>query len=141
MNLLSSLWAMLRLRCPRCLKGKIFRGTFAMNDPCPDCGLVFQREEGYFLGAMYVSYSISSFFLLIFFLLGYQFLGFLDQRLLLSLIMLAFLPLVPLVFRYSRVIWMYIDRWVSPSDVTAGPYEKMREQQDREQQDRDQQGK
>ena len=30
-----------------------------MNDPCPDCGLVFQREEGYFLGAMYVSSVLS----------------------------------------------------------------------------------
>src|SRR5690242_14056243 len=54
-----TLWAILRERCPRCRTGRIFRGVFAMNDPCPDCGLLFQREEGYFLGAMYISYGVS----------------------------------------------------------------------------------
>ena len=53
------LWAIVQQRCPRCRIGRIFRGTFAMNDPCPRCGLLFQREEGYFLGAMYFSYAIS----------------------------------------------------------------------------------
>ena len=52
--------AIVRQRCPRCWKGRMFRGGLSMNDPCPECGLIFQREEGYFLGAMYVSYGISS---------------------------------------------------------------------------------
>src|SRR5262245_38918403 len=55
---LARLWAILAQRCPRCLTGRVFRGTFAMNDPCPVCGQIFQREEGYFLGAMYVSYVL-----------------------------------------------------------------------------------
>src|SRR4051794_3870638 len=54
----AALWALLRQRCPRCHKGRMFRGTFQMNDPCPVCGLIFQREEGYFLGSMYASYVI-----------------------------------------------------------------------------------
>src|SRR5262245_61660205 len=53
------MWAMLRQRCPRWHRGRMFHGSFAMNDPCPECGLLFQREEGYFLGAMYVSYGLS----------------------------------------------------------------------------------
>ena len=52
--------AFFRQRCPRCCRGKIFGGFFRMNDPCPVCGMVFQREEGYFLGAMYVSYLIGT---------------------------------------------------------------------------------
>ena len=55
----ATLRAILRLRCPRCHSGKMFRGRFAMNDPCPQCGLIFQREEGYFLGAMYAGYFLS----------------------------------------------------------------------------------
>ncbi len=43
------------------------------------------------------------------------------------LLTLAFyLPFVPLVFRYSRVIWIYFDRTVCPPPVSAGAYEKMR---------------
>ena len=59
MGILRRLWAVLSMRCPRCCRGKVFRGMFAMNDPCPVCGLIFQREEGYFLGAMYASYFMA----------------------------------------------------------------------------------
>src|SRR5690242_5111583 len=50
--------------CPRCRSGKIFsRSLFAglpkMNDVCPACGLKFEREQGYFLGALYMSYAMA----------------------------------------------------------------------------------
>src|SRR5262245_28665270 len=54
------LWGLLRQRCPRCLEGRLFRDWRTMNDPCPVCGLIFQREEGYFLGAMYASFVLSA---------------------------------------------------------------------------------
>jgi len=30
-----------------------------MNDRCPACDLKFEREQGYFLGAMYISYGVA----------------------------------------------------------------------------------
>ena len=30
-----------------------------MRERCPVCSLKFEREEGYFLGAMYISYSLA----------------------------------------------------------------------------------
>src|SRR5271155_4411203 len=51
--------ALLKLRCPRCREGRMFKSLVRMNDPCPVCGLVFEREPGYFLGAMYVSYALA----------------------------------------------------------------------------------
>src|SRR5689334_512492 len=50
--------------CPICRSGPIFRvplwrGFLAMNEKCPVCGLRFEREPGYFLGAMYFSYLLS----------------------------------------------------------------------------------
>src|ERR1043166_2788411 len=58
------LQAILRGLCPRCRVGKIFsRSLFAglpkMNDVCPSCGLKFEREQGYFLGALYMSYAMA----------------------------------------------------------------------------------
>ena len=52
--------ARLRQRCPRCFRGRIFRGLFALNDPCPVYGELFRREEGTFLGPMYVSYGLGA---------------------------------------------------------------------------------
>ena len=56
--------AILRELCPRCHKGKIFRGPLwrtylAMYERCPECALKYEREQGYFLGAMYFSYLLS----------------------------------------------------------------------------------
>src|SRR5947207_327430 len=56
---------------PRCWTGKMFRGSFTMNDPCPVCGLIFERDEGYFLGAMYISYVLSSALLITFYIVAY----------------------------------------------------------------------
>src|SRR5690242_10256536 len=49
----------LLLRCPRCGHGKLFRGVFAMNERCSYCGWVFEREEGYWTGAMAVNLTFS----------------------------------------------------------------------------------
>lgn len=38
--------------CPRCGRGKLFRGWTHMVDACPRCGLAFETEEGYWVGAM-----------------------------------------------------------------------------------------
>ena len=85
-----------------------------MHHACPECGLVFGREEGYFTGAMIVSYILAVPLLALLTLVvelvtGLRF----DLGLLVAGI--YFLPFVPAVFRYSRVIWMHFDRMVDPS--------------------------
>jgi uncharacterized protein (DUF983 family) len=122
------LWAMLRQRCPRCWKGRMFHG-FRMNDPCPVCGLIFQREEGYFLGAMYVSYVLSAALLVPFYLVAAALLPGWNSLLVAAAAMIPYLPFIPIVFRYSRVGWIYLERAMCPSDVSAGAYEKRRQQQ------------
>jgi uncharacterized protein (DUF983 family) len=112
----SWLTAILRQRCPRCRQGRVFRGPIAMNPSCPVCGLSFEREEGYFLGAMYISYGISVGFLGLGTMIGTLLLPEWDVFLVCLLVTVVYLPLVPLVFRYSRVIWIYFDRWAWPSE-------------------------
>ena len=122
----SAFWALLRLRCPRCRSGKMFRGVVTMNDPCPVCGLLFQREEGYFLGAMYVSYLLGAAAIVPLYFAASALLAPYGHMAVNLGLTLAYLPLVPIIFRYSRAGWVYFDRWVCPSDVSAGAYEKYR---------------
>lgn len=102
-------------KCPCCGQGNIFEKsrpfTFQipkMKDKCEECGYYFEREPGYFLGAMYVSYGLAVFqgiltFLLIHFLLsGTPTLG--VYAIVISVIFLfAFWN-----YKLARVIWMYI---------------------------------
>src|ERR1043166_2501903 len=55
-----------RLRCPKCGKANVFHKTKypfisvpKMKEVCDHCGYRFNREPGYFLGAMYVSYGLA----------------------------------------------------------------------------------
>jgi hypothetical protein len=97
-----------------------------MNDPCPVCGLLIQREEGYFLGAMYVTYVLGAVILGAGYFLARWLLTGWNDFLILNILCLLYLPLTPALFRYSRTIWIYFDRWVAPSDASAGAFEKDR---------------
>jgi hypothetical protein len=90
-----------------------------MNDHCPVCGLVFARDSGYFLGAMYFSYGMGIAIITAFSLLAY--LVFPNWRLyqLVLLAWAAFLPFAPLVFRYSRVFWLHLDRYFDPDPTES----------------------
>ncbi|MGH3664549.1 MAG: DUF983 domain-containing protein [Egibacteraceae bacterium] len=41
-----------RRRCPLCGSGGIFRGWFDLRARCPGCNFPFEREEGYWVGAL-----------------------------------------------------------------------------------------
>lgn len=86
-----------------------------MNVACPGCGLPFERENGYFLGAMMVSYFLGAFSVIPTLLL----LRFAFEAELFTLIAIPCLQVVgmnPLLFRYSRVIWLYMD-WKSDPNL------------------------
>lgn len=107
-------WGILHLRCPRCHEGEVFSGAVKMNKRCPNCGLKFEREPGYFYGAMYFSYAFAVLFIGVFALIINMFVPTMRLHWLLFTALMAFLPFVPLVFRYSRVLWMYVDRSIDP---------------------------
>jgi uncharacterized protein (DUF983 family) len=44
-----------RLRCPACGGAHVFRSPFRVRHECPACGAVFQREEGFFVGAIMIN--------------------------------------------------------------------------------------
>jgi uncharacterized protein (DUF983 family) len=121
--------ALIGQRCPRCHKGAMFRSGLAMNDPCPVCGLVFQREEGYFLGAMYTSYLLAAGLLVPFYFLGTWLFPNWSGLTVAFVATLAYLPFIPAVFRYSRVLWIYLDRGVGSGESSDAAYEKARKQE------------
>jgi len=102
----------LRQRCPRCLRGAVFRGLVRMNQACPECGLRFEREAGYFLGAMYYSYAVAIAACIPVALLGWWAgwstlaIGFAGSA--------AMILVAPFGFRVSRVLWLHMDQAFDP---------------------------
>ena len=107
------LQAIMKQKCPVCLRGAAFRRGITMNNRCPSCGLHFEREQGYFLGTLYIAYVLAVPVLSVL-TAACWLLGFGSAGRSFTLAMIAFLPISPMVFRYSRVIWMHVDQIIDP---------------------------
>jgi len=80
------------------------------------CGHIFEREPGYFVGAMYVSYALAiPVYLALAGVLRLLLREWSDLAIL-TLALPLLVPFAPLLFRYSRVIWMHLDLAVDRTD-------------------------
>ena len=96
--------------CPRCGQGKIFASFFRLRTNCPRCGFRFEREEGYWTGAMIVNIAVCELWFAILFV----------TAIVATLPDIAWLPLLgvalvtngilPVAFYpWSKTIWMALD--------------------------------
>ena len=104
--------------CPRCRTGRIFATSIfrifpRLHERCPSCGLKFEREQGYFLGAMYFSYAIGVAAISILSLIVWAILNW-DLPESVGTGFLLFLPAAPVVTFFSRVLWIYFDQSIDP---------------------------
>jgi uncharacterized protein (DUF983 family) len=107
-----------RQLCPRCRSGHIFASSIyfgfpKMHERCPACDLKFQREAGYFLGAMYISYGLAlgvilALAVVLWFLTHWR----LDKLTIWAIVL--FLPLAPALTLFARILWIYLDQTVDP---------------------------
>ena len=95
----------------------MWRRFLSMNETCPACGLVFEREPGYFTGAMVVSYVLAV-PILGAIVIGLMAVGGLDALPALLIGDAVYLLLVPFIFRYSRVVWLHFDWAMDPERPT-----------------------
>lgn len=89
-----------------------------MHDRCPACGLHFNREPGYFLGAMYISYGLGIAFVVAFGVVLWLVTHWRIDKVTIWAIVL-FLPFVPVITFLSRVLWIYLDQTFDPEDKSA----------------------
>ena len=80
---------------------------------CPECGLRYEREQGYFLGAMYISYGLALITIAALSALLWASSSWSIERAI-AIASLLFLPLVPLLVTASRVLWIHLDRRLDP---------------------------
>jgi len=105
----------LRLRCPRCGRSPLYAGWFHMHERCAACGLRYEREQGYFVGAIYVNYAVTvavaAGTVLV---LDWTFGLTLTAQLVIGIALGALVPVV--FFRYARSLWLGLDYLVTTAD-------------------------
>lgn len=103
----------LRQRCPVCGKGKIFKGWFKTYERCPECGFVYEREPGYYTGAMAVNLVVSE---LLITAIAVPLAASQSVSLTTLIVLGLTLPfLAPLLFyRPTKSLWMALDHFLHP---------------------------
>jgi uncharacterized protein (DUF983 family) len=105
----------LRLKCPACGGASLYKSAFKMQERCPSCGLVYGREQGYFVGAIYLNVMATEALILLVYLVSLL-TGFIGENVIFPL-MIAMAVTLPLIFfRFSRSLWLSIDHIVSPRE-------------------------
>jgi uncharacterized protein (DUF983 family) len=113
-----ALWRGVRRRCPRCGQGRLFRGYFTLVPRCPGCGLRFEREEGYWVGAMIVNIAVAELAFGVI-LVGGILLWWPNVPWgVLTIVGVAVNAIVPVLFYpWSKTIWMAVDVLLNRLDV------------------------
>jgi hypothetical protein len=113
-GMLSRLRSIFLHKCPRCLEGDMhpdtnpyhLRQTAVMHGHCPECGLNFVPEPGYYYGAMYVSYAFTIAIGVGVFLLHYLLRGEINALWFIIELTVVLAIAAPYTFRTSRAIWL-----------------------------------
>lgn len=113
--MLSTLSHIFKNECPNCYKGKVFAdksfffsvGFPKMNTHCSHCNYKFEKEPGYFFGAMFVNYAITVGQALITFFIASQFFDKIFDFRILLIIGFVIFALSFFNIRLSRMIWIY----------------------------------
>jgi uncharacterized protein (DUF983 family) len=115
-------------RCPRCGSGRLFRRWLRIRERCPRCGLRLEREEGGFLGAMTVNYTVTTFAWIVL-LVVWLIVDLPGLRVVpLAVTSVALVAVFPLLFfPFSKTIWATVDYLVyrsSPDYLTRDAGER-----------------
>jgi uncharacterized protein (DUF983 family) len=110
----TKLYSIIHNKCPKCQKADFFvnnnpykKGFIKMHDRCPHCNELFNKEIGFYYGAMYVSYGLNiglgiALFLLMVVVFNAELLTYLFTFF--AIVVLLF----PIIMRTSRLLYINI---------------------------------
>ncbi|MDP1801259.1 MAG: DUF983 domain-containing protein [Bacteroidota bacterium] len=110
----NKLISMVKEKCPNCGKGDVFYKNLPflslpkMKEDCDVCNYHFDREPGYFLGAMYISYGLAVLEGIITFLICYFLFPKMETLYVVLTVCAVMFILSMRNYKWSRVFYMYI---------------------------------
>jgi uncharacterized protein (DUF983 family) len=98
----------LRLSCPVCGRASIVQKPFRIRHHCPTCAALFQREDGFFVGALSINIVTTELVVLAVYMLGQLVINLREQLLWPATFALALV--FPIAFyHHSWSIWLCLD--------------------------------
>lgn len=110
----------LRQRCPVCGKGKIFSGQgkpftrlFETYERCPNCKFIYEREPGYYTGAVAINLIVTELLIVAIALpVAASRAVSIPTMAIMGVVLPILLPL--LFYRLTKSLWMGLDHFIHP---------------------------
>ena len=99
--------SILRARCPACHQGTVLHYVLAIHSKCSVCGHDFYPEPGFYLGAMMVSFFLTTLFTVPV-IIALRVLE-VDPIWILITPLLEYVFLGTFLLVYSRVVWLHLE--------------------------------
>jgi uncharacterized protein (DUF983 family) len=116
--IIGTLLRSLRLRCPVCGRASIFERPFKVKHHCPSCDALFQREAGFFVGAILVNVVTTEAFIMAVYVACLV--AGLDYQWILALLFVAALLFPVAFYHHSWSIWLAFDHLIERLPKNAG---------------------
>jgi uncharacterized protein (DUF983 family) len=110
-TILLTLGRCLKLRCPVCGAAAVFEKPFNLKTRCTACGVIFKREEGFFVGAIMANVVATEVLILLVYFLSLLMTDLDEQKMLTMLF--VFGVSFPLAFyHHSWSLWLGLDHLI-----------------------------
>lgn len=110
---MNKLYSIFSFSCPQCHKGKFFKyhpynikHVGEVHECCSNCGLKYEKEIGFFYGAMYVSYALGVALFVTLWVSFNLFFPNASSAFQITTITLASIFLAPYLYALSKIIWI-----------------------------------
>lgn len=116
------IWRGLTKRCPSCGAGRLFGSWFKLNPACHRCGMDFDREPGWWIGAIIMNTAGAEL------LFGVYFVGGLvltwpdvpwTPMMVGGLVLMATFPVF--FYPFSKTLWLAVDMLLHRMDESISP--------------------
>lgn len=101
-----------RKKCPQCQEGDFFVSTTYdlkhigdIKDHCDHCGLKYEKEPGFYYGAMYVAYALGVATFVTFWVSMNLFFSSISIGIQITVVIAAIVVLSPWLYTLSKIIW------------------------------------
>jgi uncharacterized protein (DUF983 family) len=98
----------LRLRCPVCGAAALFQKPFQVRHHCPACSALFQREAGFFVGAIMANVVTTEIVIIVVYLVCLMLLS-AHYELMLTLLFIVGILFPVAFYHHSWSLWLGVD--------------------------------
>lgn len=110
-TILLTLGRVLKLRCPACGSASIVERAFQLKHRCTGCGVIFKREEGFFVGAIMANVVATEVVILIVYFLSLLVTN-LDEQKMLTVLFVVGVTFPLAFYHHSWSLWLGIDHLI-----------------------------